>query len=63
MPRIVVPLLKWLLFLSNHNHILPLTVEFINSSYVTMQGMNAGENTLNALCARVVMRGIAANRG
>eukprot|EP00200_Dunaliella_tertiolecta_P005344 CAMPEP_0202358460 /NCGR_PEP_ID=MMETSP1126-20121109/12118_1 /ASSEMBLY_ACC=CAM_ASM_000457 /TAXON_ID=3047 /ORGANISM="Dunaliella tertiolecta, Strain CCMP1320" /LENGTH=338 /DNA_ID=CAMNT_0048951625 /DNA_START=249 /DNA_END=1265 /DNA_ORIENTATION=- len=27
------------------------------------QGMKAGENTLNALCARVVMRGIAANGG
>ncbi|KAF5838686.1 ADP-ribosylglycohydrolase-domain-containing protein [Dunaliella salina] len=27
------------------------------------QGMKAGENTLNALCARVVTRGIAANGG
>jgi Spy/CpxP family protein refolding chaperone len=27
------------------------------------QGMAAGENTLNAVCARVVMRGIAANGG
>jgi hypothetical protein len=27
------------------------------------QGMAAGENTLNALCARVVMRGITDNGG
>lgn len=27
------------------------------------QGMAAGENTLNAVCARIVMRGIAANGG
>jgi len=28
-----------------------------------LQGMKAGENTLNALCARVVVRGIAATGG
>lgn len=27
------------------------------------QGMKAGENTLNALCARVVMRGMAEAKG
>lgn len=27
------------------------------------QGMKAGENTLNAICARVVLRGIAAGGG
>jgi hypothetical protein len=27
------------------------------------QGMKAGENTLNALCARVLLRSIAANEG
>jgi hypothetical protein len=27
------------------------------------QGMQAGENTLNALCTRVVLRGITANGG
>lgn len=28
-----------------------------------LQGMLAGENTLNALCARLVMRTVAANKG
>lgn len=27
------------------------------------QGMKAGENTLNALCARLVLRGMAENKG
>jgi hypothetical protein len=44
---------------SSHSHVYGA----YRMPHLRTQGMAAGENTLNALCARVVMRGIAANGG